>query len=52
MYMLNEQDTLADRSERLEAASQKLTRAHSLWDHWSIDEKKATLIEFLEVMIV
>lgn len=49
MYMLNEHDTLSARSERLEMAGQKLSGAYSLWEYWSHDEKKTTLMEFLKV---
>lgn len=52
MYMLNEQDSLSDRSERLEAAGRKLSGAYSLWQHWSEDERQATLLEFLKVFCV
>ena len=51
MYMLNEQDTLSDRSERLAAAGSKLTEAFSLWERWSGDKKQATVLEFLKVYI-
>ena len=49
MYMLNEQDALSDRFERLDSAGRKLTGAFSLWDNWSEDERKATVLEFLKV---
>ena len=52
MYMLNEQDSLSDRSERLEAAGRKLSGAYSLWQHWSEDERQATLLEFFKVFCV
>lgn len=52
MYMLNEQDSLSDRSERLEAAGRKLSGAYSLWQDWSEDERQATLLEFLKVFCV
>jgi hypothetical protein len=51
MYMLNEQDTLSDRSERLAAVGSKLTEAFSLWECWSGDKKQATVLEFLKVYI-
>lgn len=49
MYMLNEQDALSHRFERLDSAGKKLTGAFSLWEDWSEDERKATVLEFLKV---
>lgn len=49
MYMLNEQDALPDRFERLEDAGKKLKGMFSLWKDWSEDERRATILEFLKV---
>ena len=47
--MLNEDDSLSDRTDRLEAAGRRITGAFSLWDHWSEDERRTTVLEFLKV---
>ena len=49
VYMLNEHDTLVERSERLEAAGSKLVEAFSHWKHWSENKKQATMLDFLKV---
>ena len=49
MFMLNEQDSLAERRESLEAAGSVLTGAYTLWDHWSEDERRFTVMTFLKV---
>jgi len=49
MFMLNEQDSLAERRESLEAAGSVLTGAYTLWDHWSEDERRFTVMAFLKV---
>lgn len=48
--MLNEQDTLDERRERLELAGSKMGGAYSLWEHWSEDEKKFHFTDVLKLL--
>ena len=52
MYILNEEDALADRLGRLAAVGGRLASSVSLWTHWSDTEKLATLADILKVSIL
>ena len=51
MHLLNEQESLAERSTRLEAAGHIVRDSSTHWRHWSEEEKRSALLKLLKVSI-
>lgn len=50
MWMLNEQASLDERQQALESIGSRLVGAYSLWEHWSVDERKHTLLTTIKAL--
>ena len=50
VYLLNEQESLAERSSRLEEAGQRVREASFHWETWSEDDKQSALLDLLKVL--
>ena len=51
MRLLNEQESLAERSTRLEAAGHIVRDSTAHWRRWSEEEKQPALLKLLKVSI-
>ena len=49
MYLLNETESLAERSARLKASDQIVREMTTTWRDWSEEEKQSTLLKLLKV---
>lgn len=48
MYMLNEAGTLNEREEKMDAVGGRIAGRHRLWELWSEDEKRYTVVIILK----
>ena len=51
MYLLNEQESLFERSTRLEPSDLIVRDASSHCEHWSEEEKKSAILKLLNVCV-